>query len=177
MKRLLLASAAVLFLSGSITAPALAQQGNYNGQHDNRDRGHDQDHDQGHDQGRDQGRDNHAGPQSRHNSRTAWRDDRHDARFDTRDHNGYYIGNRWHAGPPPARAYHKRGFALGYKPWQRGDHLGYYSNRYTVVDYRSHHLNPPPRGYHWVQDDQGDYILAAIAGGLIASVIFNALNN
>ncbi|MBI1360960.1 MAG: hypothetical protein GC155_11840 [Alphaproteobacteria bacterium] len=176
MKRLLLASATVLFLAGSVTAPALAQQGNYgqhNGQGDH-DRGPPQGHDNGHDDRYDNRGASHY--ESRHDSRHDWRDDRHDARYDAREHNGYYIGRVWHRGPPPASAYHKRGFALGYKPWKRGDHLGYYSNRYVVVDYRAHHLKPPPRGYHWVQDDRGDFILAAIAGGLIASVIINAIN-
>jgi Ni/Co efflux regulator RcnB len=42
------------------------------------------------------------------------------------------------------------------------------------VDYRSHdNLRPPPRGYHWVRNDSGDYLLAAIAGGLITAVILN----
>jgi Ni/Co efflux regulator RcnB len=32
-------------------------------------------------------------------------------------------------------------------------------------------MRPPPRGYHWVRNDSGDYLLAAIAGGLITQVI------
>jgi Ni/Co efflux regulator RcnB len=50
------------------------------------------------------------------------------------------------------------------------DHLGYYT-RYVEVDYRDHHLKPPPRGYHYVRDDKGDIILPAVATGLIASII------
>jgi Ni/Co efflux regulator RcnB len=38
------------------------------------------------------------------------------------------------------------------------------------VDYRSHHLRHPPRGYQWVQADN-NYVLVAVATGLIASVI------
>ena len=41
------------------------------------------------------------------------------------------------------------------------------------MDYRSEHLRNPPRGYHWVRDDSGDFLLAAIVGGLIAQVIFS----
>ena len=43
------------------------------------------------------------------------------------------------------------------------------------VDYRTNRsLRQPPRGYHWVRNDGGDYLLAAIAGGLIAQVILNS---
>jgi Ni/Co efflux regulator RcnB len=46
------------------------------------------------------------------------------------------------------------------------------SNRYVVEDWRGHHLNAPPRGYHWVQTG-GDYVLVAIATGIIASILLN----
>ena len=49
----------------------------------------------------------------------------------------------------------------------------YRGRQYVVDDWRGHHLNPPPRGYHWVQTG-GDYVLAAIATGVIASVILNS---
>lgn len=94
-------------------------------------------------------------------------------RFDSRYHNGYYIGRSWHYGPPPAAAYRMRGFELGFKQWRRGDRLGYYNGRYREVDYRAHRMKAPPRGYHYVQDDKGDIILAAIATGLIAAIIAN----
>ncbi|HEY7800818.1 MAG TPA: RcnB family protein, partial [Hyphomonadaceae bacterium] len=70
-------------------------------------------------------------------------------------------------------AYRMRGFQLGYKPWKRGDRLGYYNGRYREVDYRAYRMKAPPRGYHYVQDDKGDIILAAIATGLIAAIIAN----
>jgi Ni/Co efflux regulator RcnB len=44
-------------------------------------------------------------------------------------------------------------------------------NQYVVSDWRGHHLSAPPRGYHWVQVGP-DYVLAAIATGLIANLIF-----
>ena len=31
-----------------------------------------------------------------------------------------------------------------------------------------------PRGYHWVRDHDGDFLLAAVVGGLIAQVILNS---
>jgi Ni/Co efflux regulator RcnB len=58
--------------------------------------------------------------------------------------------------------------------WRRGDRLPsqYRSNQYVVDDWRGHHLRQPPRGYHWVQSG-GDYVLAAIATGVIADLIIN----
>jgi Ni/Co efflux regulator RcnB len=43
-------------------------------------------------------------------------------------------------------------------------------NRGTRVDYRRNHLRQPPRGYEWRQVD-GNYVLAAAATGLIASIM------
>ena len=48
----------------------------------------------------------------------------------------------------------------------------YRQNNYVVDDWRGHNLRQPPRGYHWVQNG-GDYLLVAIASGLIASAIVN----
>lgn len=43
---------------------------------------------------------------------------------------------------------------------------------YVVSDWRRHRLAAPPRGYHWVQVGP-DYVLAAIATGIIANLIVN----
>jgi Ni/Co efflux regulator RcnB len=40
----------------------------------------------------------------------------------------------------------------------------------VVNDWRGHHLSPPPRGHHWVQTGS-DYVLIAIATGIIAQVL------
>lgn len=49
----------------------------------------------------------------------------------------------------------------------------YYRTRHYVVnDWRVHHLRQPPRGYYWVQTG-GDYLLVAIATGIIAEVLLN----
>ena len=48
----------------------------------------------------------------------------------------------------------------------------YRNHQYVVDDWRGHHLRQPPRGYHWVQTG-GDYVLAAIATGIIADLIVN----
>lgn len=113
------------------------------------------------------------------------RDDRRDYRQDRRDfrqdrwegarHNGYSYRGRWYYGPPPANYYGRADFAPGYRAWRRGDRLpAYYRDRYTVVDYRyARRLSPPPRGYHWVRDDRGEYLLVGIATGVILSAILN----
>lgn len=56
--------------------------------------------------------------------------------------------------------------------WQRGDRIPreYWGPRYVVNDWHGHHLSQPPRGYHWVQVN-GDYVLAAIATGVILDTL------
>jgi Ni/Co efflux regulator RcnB len=46
----------------------------------------------------------------------------------------------------------------------------YHKRQYVVDNCRAHRLSAPPRGYHWVQVG-GDYVLAAVATGIIASVL------
>ncbi len=62
----------------------------------------------------------------------------------------------------------------GHYHWHRGDRVSdeYRGDRYEVRDWRGHHLSEPPRGYHWVQVD-GDFVLAAVATGVIADVLLN----
>ncbi len=57
---------------------------------------------------------------------------------------------------------------------RRGERLPeqYRGSRYVVSDWRGRHLSAPPRGYQWVQANN-DYVLAAIATGLIAQVLLN----
>lgn len=58
--------------------------------------------------------------------------------------------------------------------WSRGQRMGYNDWRNAPrVDYRHYHLRQPPRGYEWRQrNDQ--FILVAIATGLIASIILSS---
>lgn len=58
--------------------------------------------------------------------------------------------------------------------WQRGGRLppAYRTYQYRVEDWRGHRLAPPPRGYYWVQYG-GDYLLVAIATGVILQVILS----
>lgn len=48
----------------------------------------------------------------------------------------------------------------------------YRHRRYVVEDWRGHRLHAPPRGYHWVQTG-GDYVLVAIATGVIVELLLN----
>ena len=55
--------------------------------------------------------------------------------------------------------------------WRTGQRLNRnYGSYYAVNDWRTRRLRAPPRGYRWYRQGN-DYVLAAVAGGLIASVI------
>jgi Ni/Co efflux regulator RcnB len=54
----------------------------------------------------------------------------------------------------------KKGYHMHQEDWNRGER----------VDYRTYHLRQPPSGYEWREVD-GNYVMAAIATGVIASVI------
>jgi Ni/Co efflux regulator RcnB len=59
--------------------------------------------------------------------------------------------------------------------WRRGQRISHDEwGHYQRVDWRQHHLRQPPRGYEWRQSDDGQYLLAAVATGLIASIIANS---
>ena len=87
-------------------------------------------------------------------------DDHHDRDHDRPDwdHPGYRHDYYRGAGP--------------HHDWQRGGRLPneYRGHQYVVDDWRGHHLSEPPRGYHWVQVN-GDYVLAAIATGVILDTL------
>ncbi|MFT3727024.1 MAG: RcnB family protein [Terricaulis sp.] len=106
------------------------------------------------------------------NDRWDRHDNRRDARWDRSRHNGYTYNGRWYYGAPPA-AYYGR-YEPGYREWRRGDRLpAYYRNSYRDVDWRYYRLREPPRGYHWVRDDRGEYLLVGIATGVILGTILS----
>lgn len=49
----------------------------------------------------------------------------------------------------------------------------YRGRAYVVNDWRSDHLRAPPRGYHWVRSDNGDFLLVAITTGIIADLLLH----
>ncbi len=84
---------------------------------------------------------------------------------------GHDRGGPDRRGPPPFAHNDGRGAGPNHD-FRRGGRLPYeYRNRqYVVNDWRGHRLSAPPRGYQWVQTG-GDYVLAAIATGIIAQII------
>jgi Ni/Co efflux regulator RcnB len=62
----------------------------------------------------------------------------------------------------------------GHPDWRQGGHIARNDwGRGVHVDYRTHHLRRPPHGYEWRQVD-GNFVLAAAATGLIASIILSS---
>lgn len=80
------------------------------------------------------------------NGGMAFAQDHHD---DHHDNHHYVRHDEW-----------RRGAQIRHEDWNRGER----------VDYRHYHLQAPPHGYEWREVD-GNYVLAAVATGVIASVI------
>lgn len=103
------------------------------------------------------------------------RDDRYDdRRMDRRDdrHMGRHDGR--HFDPRDGR-WNQRHYVYN----ARGPHFyrgGYIPREYRMrayeVDYHEHRLSRPPQGQRWVQVG-ADYVLIAIATGVIANIILN----
>lgn len=87
-------------------------------------------------------------------------------------------------GPPPHAQGHGHGPKHPHPDRGRGagpDHRFHKGDRlpsewrgrqHVVNDWHAHHLKRPPRGYHWVQTGT-DYVLVAIATGVIAQIILS----
>lgn len=85
---------------------------------------------------------------------------------------GHGGGHEMHAGGPGGHGGPDHGGPVPHRDWHNGDRLpsDYRQNRYVVGDWHQHGLRQPPRGYHWVNVN-GDYVLAGIATGVIASIM------
>ena len=146
MKTTLIASA-LFALSVAASGNAFAQRGDHGNDRYDNDRN-----------GRAEQRDNY-----RHDN---GRNDRHD-RFDRNDRKDrYYNAQNF-----------RRDDTRGGGPRhdvRRGQRLSqeYRTNRYVVSDWRERRLSAPPRGHHWVSAGN-DYVLAAIATGIIAQVLLS----
>ena len=116
------------------------------------DRGHDRDHDRGNDRG---------------NGRYEQQDRRFDRHDD--DRRGDRYGRQDYR---PGRQFDRAGYPQPHAEWRRGGRVPheYRGRNYVVNDYRAYQLQAPPRGYQWVGVG-GDYVLAAIATGVIAQII------
>ncbi|MCI3131013.1 RcnB family protein [Phenylobacterium aquaticum] len=114
-----------------------------------------------------QGQDRHDAGERDHGDR---RDgDRHDR---DRDRQGYGRPGYDRSGD---RGEH-RGWGKDYgggHHWRRGQRMGYNDWQGAQrVDYRRHHLRRPPQGYEW-RESNGQYILGAVATGVILSILLN----
>ena len=49
----------------------------------------------------------------------------------------------------------------------------YRGREYVVSDWHPERLRQPPRGYHWVRSDNGDFLLVAISTGIIADLLLH----
>jgi len=83
-----------------------------------------------------------------------------------------------HGSPPGHSQAHKdkghkdKGVHRGARGWNKGDVVpeAYRGGGYVVSDWRAAKLKAPPPGHHWIKVD-GDYVLVAIATGIIASIL------
>lgn len=94
-------------------------------------------------------------------------DHRHDRRFDRERDNRFDAAEMRRN--DRFEYYNARG-----PEFRRGGHIPreFRNRQYVINDYRAYHLNPPPRGHQWVQVG-ADYVLIAIATGLIVSILLN----
>ncbi|HWQ86393.1 RcnB family protein [Brevundimonas sp.] len=64
------------------------------------------------------------------------------------------------------------GHAYGYRRWHRGAVIPHdYRRSWYVDDYRRYGWRAPPRGYGYYRTDTGDIVVAAIATGVILSLL------
>lgn len=98
-------------------------------------------------------------------------------RYD-RDRNDRGRGDRDRYGPDRYEEFRNNpGVRMSSPRFSRGDRLpDQYrrDRRYVVDDWQQRRLRRPPRGYHWVRDDNDNYFLAAVATGLILDLMLNS---
>ena len=114
-----------------------------------------------------QGRGHDNGHDNRGNDHGNGRYEQQDRRFDRHDDRRY--GREDYR---PGRHFDRRGYPQPHAEWRRGGRVPheYRGRNYVVNDWRTYRLQQPPRGYQWVGVG-GDYVLAAIATGVIAQII------
>lgn len=107
----------------------------------------------------------------RYTNRERYNDYRRGVRDQYRDnYRGYNGGYAYNYGPR-YQPYYGGGY---YQPrrWYRGAVLPYeYRRPWYINDYGYYGYSRPPRGYGYYRTDSGDIVLAALATGVILSVI------
>jgi Ni/Co efflux regulator RcnB len=158
MKNKTIARAMIAVLLAT-SVPAMAQDRNYRDAHDGRAQERREERRDYRNEQREERRDYRDDRrEERRDFRDARRADQRDARRDFRDDRR-------------ADRHAARGAGPRHDLYRGGRLPSNYHNRQYVVDnWRAHRLSAPPRGYHWVQVG-GDYVLAAVATGIIASVL------
>lgn len=70
--------------------------------------------------------------------------------------------------------YIERNYRGQNRQFRRGDRFPaeYRHRNYVVNDWRGHRLSRPPEGHQWIQSGN-DYVLIAIASGIIAQFLLN----
>ncbi len=85
------------------------------------------------------------------------------------DHRGHRYDDRRDNDRYDRRDYRDGRHQYRYQRGQRYDH--YRNQSYIISDYGRYGYRAPPRGYAYYRTDTGDVILAAIATGIITSII------
>ena len=105
----------------------------------------------------------------RNDRRDHYRDDRrYDRRERTRDHRRYAREQRrdWRNDRREYRQDRRRYYRGGTLPYQ-------YRSNWYIRDYNRYGYAPPPRGYGYYRTDTGDIVVAALATGVILSLLAN----
>lgn len=152
-----------LLVLAAVVSPAWADNDRHDNGHDRGKHGHDRRHDGGDHE--DRNHDNRRGNNHRRGH----------------DRTVYVPGWRRPAYRVPPRAYRHRyaeprvHYRAPAQRWQRG--ARYYDRgygpTYVVRDYSNYGLRNPPRGYYWRRDNRGEFLLVAIASGIIADLVLH----
>jgi Ni/Co efflux regulator RcnB len=113
----------------------------------------------------------------RHDAHQDRRDDHRNDRFDRRRPETYRSRSEWrdYRGARPGYWYAP---GYGYKrverhaAWRKGAYVPKAYRGYYVQDPTYYGLRPAPRGQRWIYAD-GNFVLMAVASGLIAQVVAN----
>lgn len=106
------------------------------------------------------------------------RRDQRELRYDRRHPDTWRTRPEWRGYAGPRSGYW---YAPGYgyyrlppgHAWRRGAYVPRTYRHFYVQDYAYYGLRPPPPGHRWIYAD-GNFVLMAVATGLIVSVILNA---